>query len=311
MHSPLGEVSPRFSEITMEKKEVTRPDWMELLETILTKPGLLGDYYSAFHNYSVGNQIIAVLQLLERGVPIGPIASFNAWKKKGRSVMKGQKAIGLWMPITVNGKGKSKDDDDEPTPPGMPRRIFVMRNNWFSLAQTQPDPRAAEQGESSGAVEEQAEPEIQWDQSLALRNLSVTMEPFEKVNGNVQGYAYSSERRVAVSPIAAFPHKTLFHELAHCELHGDVVEGFVCEDDLTQAVKEVEAESVAFICCASLNLPGLDYSRGYVQHWLAHAGSRDVLKKSAGRIFSAADRILKAGFAQPEKVAAEPEAANA
>ena len=38
----------------------------------------------------------------------------------------------------------------------------------------------------------------------------------------------------------------------------------------------------------------------------------DVLKKSAGRIFSAADRILKAGFPQPEKATAkEKEAAEA
>ena len=73
-----------FLENTMEKKENARPDWMALLETILTKPGLLGDYYRAFHNYSVGNQLLAVLQLHERGVEVGPIASFNAWKKKIR-----------------------------------------------------------------------------------------------------------------------------------------------------------------------------------------------------------------------------------
>jgi hypothetical protein len=304
-----------FLENTMEKKENTRPDWMALLETILTKPGLLGDYYRAFHNYSVGNQLLAVLQLHERGVEVGPIASFNAWKKKGRSVMKGQKAIGLWMPITLTGKSKAKEEEGEVTVPGMPRRIFVMRNNWFALSQTQPDPRAAQDGDVSDVQvesDESEEPALEWSQSLALRNLGVTMEPFEQVNGNMQGYAYSSERRVAISPIAAFPAKTLFHELAHCELHGDVTDGFVCGDELSRAIKEVEAESVAYICCASLQLPGLEYSRGYIQHWLTGAGSRDVLKKSSGRIFSAADRILKAGFPQPEKATAkEKEAAEA
>ncbi len=301
----------------MEKKEIARPDWMALLEAILTKPGLLGDYYYAFHNYSVGNQLLAVMQLVERGVPVGPIASFNAWKQKGRSVMKGQKAIALWMPITLSGKSKAKDEEGEPSQPGMPRRIFVMRNNWFAMSQTQPVPTSLEDGgagEVSDPVEpnEPEEPQLQWSQSLALSNLGVTLEPFEKVNGNMQGYAYSSERRVAISPIAAFPAKTLFHELAHCELHGDVTDGFVCGDELSRAIKEVEAESVAYICCASLQLPGLEYSRGYIQHWLAGAGSRDVLKKSAGRIFSAADRILKAGFPQPEKATAkEKEAAEA
>lgn len=287
----------------MEKKEVTRPDWLMLLETILTQPGKLGDYYWAFHNYSLGNQALAVAQLCEREVEIGPIASFNAWKKKGRSVMKGQKAIGLWMPITLTGKASAEEKKATVVEDGMPRRIFVMRNNWFAYSQTQVDPRADEQAESQ--PEEETESPPAWNQTLALEKLGIVMTPFAHVDGNMQGYARPKSKVVAISPVAAHPLKTLLHELAHCVMHGEDEE-FYCGVDLEKAVKEVEAESVAFLCSAALSLPGLDESRGYVQHWLGHAGSRDVLKKSAGRIFSAADRILKAGFAQPEKVAAEP-----
>jgi len=57
-------------------------------------------------------------------------------------------------------------------------------------------------------------------------------------------------------------------------------------------VKEVQAESVAFILCSILGLPGLDESRGYIQHWLNGA---DVTEKTAQQIFTAADKILKAG----------------
>jgi len=57
-------------------------------------------------------------------------------------------------------------------------------------------------------------------------------------------------------------------------------------------IREVEAESVAYICCAHLGLPGLDEARGYVQNWLADAPITD---KSAQRIFGAAEKILKAG----------------
>ena len=63
----------------MAMKEVTRPDWMALLDSILDKPGILGDYYFAFHNYSIGNQAIAVCQMVDRGIEIGPIAPFNSW----------------------------------------------------------------------------------------------------------------------------------------------------------------------------------------------------------------------------------------
>jgi len=47
------------------------------------------------------------------------------------------------------------------------------------------------------------------------------------------------------------------------------------------------------ICCESLGLPGVEYSRGYVQHWLC---VDSIPEKSAVRIFQAADRILRAGI---------------
>jgi len=54
----------------------------------------------------------------------------------------------------------------------------------------------------------------------------------------------------------------------------------------------VEAESVALICCESLNLPGAADCRGYIQHWI-EGGT--IPELSAQKIFGAADAILKAG----------------
>ena len=57
-------------------------------------------------------------------------------------------------------------------------------------------------------------------------------------------------------------------------------------------LREVEAESVALICCESLGLPGAEYSRGYIQGWLVG----DVIpERSAQKIFHVADQILRAG----------------
>jgi hypothetical protein len=36
-----------------------------------------------------------------RGLPLSPIATFGLWKALGRSVRQGEKALSLWMPITV------------------------------------------------------------------------------------------------------------------------------------------------------------------------------------------------------------------
>src|SRR6516164_3552963 len=73
----------------------------QLLNEAITKPGVLMRAYSLFHQYSLGNQLLALIQANQRGIPLGPIASFNKWKELGRHVKRGEKAIELCMPITV------------------------------------------------------------------------------------------------------------------------------------------------------------------------------------------------------------------
>ena len=64
------------------------------------------------------------------------------------------------------------------------------------------------------------------------------------------------------------------------------------------SLREVEAESVALLCCESLGLEGADYCRGYIQNWFNRGTSFDadaISEKSAQKILKAADQILKAG----------------
>ena len=75
-----------------------------ILEAALTQPGVMNQAYRAFHNYSIGNQMLAALQVFGRGAPLAPIASFNAWRENGRFLKKGEKAISLLMPISVKGR---------------------------------------------------------------------------------------------------------------------------------------------------------------------------------------------------------------
>ena len=134
-------------------------------------------------------------------------------------------------------------------------------------------------------------PEIPaWSKERALAALGIQEVPFVETNGNVQGYA--RKREIAISPIAAMPHKTLFHELAHIELSHTVESDFSDSEITPRNLREVEAEAVAMLLCESLELQGSEYARGYIQHWL----NGDVIpEKSAMKIFGAADRILKAG----------------
>lgn len=78
---------------------------------------------------------------------------------------------------------------------------------------------------------------------------------------------YASGNRIAINPVAALPHKTRFHEMAH--VLGHTAEHALQDDERTpRSLREVEAESVAYILCSLLDLPGRDESRGYVQAWL-------------------------------------------
>src|SRR5215467_2579429 len=83
----------------------------KLLQEAVTKPGVLIRAYSLFHQYSLGNQILAYLQAIEQDIPLGPIASFNRWKELGRYVKKGEKAITLCMPVTCKRVIKEQQTD--------------------------------------------------------------------------------------------------------------------------------------------------------------------------------------------------------
>ena len=248
-----------------------------LLEQALTEPGIVSAAYGRFHRFSIGNQILAATQLLERDLPLSPIASFNRWKDLGRSVCKGQKAISLCMPITVKRRNPDPDGDSS-SDGGELFTLFKLAPRWFSLEQTEGD----------DYVEPIESP--QWDADVALNALDITLERFEIMDGNVQGYAV--KRRIAVNPLAEYPHKTRFHELAHVVL-GHTKDAD-CHDaaSIPRSIQEVEAEGVAFLLCSILELPGRDESRGYIQSWLEEG---QLPEMSAQRIFSASQKILDAG----------------
>src|SRR6476660_6923232 len=108
----------------------------QLLEEAVTKPGTLMKAYSVFWNYSLGNQILALIQANNRGIPLGPIASFNRWKELGRYVKRGEKAIELCMPVTSKRTIKERQPDGSETESEIVFKRFVFRRNWFMLAQT-------------------------------------------------------------------------------------------------------------------------------------------------------------------------------
>jgi antirestriction protein ArdC len=263
------------------------PKWSALLVEAVNKPGLIMEAYSAFHQYSIGNQLLALVQCHMRGIQPGPINTFPKWQALGRHVKRGERALTLCMPITRKRRDEQSDTSDEANEEAT-FSCFIHRARWFVASQTE--------GQELPAV-----PIPQWDAGQALVNLNIERVVFDSTDGNIQGFARG--RQIAINPVAQHPHKTLFHEAVHVLLHTD--EGSFTDSELTpRSLREVEAEAVALLCCESLGLDGATYCRGYIQNWISRGIGIDasaIPEKSAQRIFRAADQILRAGRTQPEQ----------
>src|SRR3984957_18610934 len=137
------------------------------------------------------------------------------------------------MPMPFKRTTHTDATNEEPVEP-QTRYAFRFRAYWFVLTQTE--------GE-----EPYVAPIPGFDLDTAVRTLHITRTSFDEINGNIQGFA--RQREIAINPLAALPHKTTFHEVAHVVLGHTTSEKLV-DDELTpRHLCEVEAESVALICC--------------------------------------------------------------
>src|SRR6267378_757440 len=212
--------------------------WGELLRDAVEKPGRLLEAYTAFHNYSFGNALLALEQCIRRNLQPGPLNTYRGWVEKKRRVRKGEKGITLCMPMPFKRTRQTDGIQDETTEP-QTHYALRFRAYWFVLAQTE--------GKDTYLA-----PTPGFDIDTALRALNITRTPFDEINGNIQGFARA--REIAVSPLAALPHTT--------------TEKLVDSERTAVHIREVEAESVALICCETLGLDGAEFCRGYIQHWL-------------------------------------------
>jgi hypothetical protein len=255
------------------------PRAQQLLETALRVEGNIGNVYSRFHDYSITNMLLFLMQGVRE-----PVASYSRWKALGRQVVRGAHAKDVIVPVLVQ----------EPAPEGEPtdeQRERVARLVGFKVVR-------AVFGLSDTEGPELPPRELPgWDQDLALKRLGIRRLPFEDTRGNVQGYSHGLE--VAINPVAVHPEKTLMHELGHIVL-GHTVEHALEDYRTHRGIKEFQAESVAYITMNELGMlddESATHSRGYIQHWLK---GEQPLDKAIQQVFRATEAILKAGRVDPQ-----------
>ena len=260
----------------METKEKFSVNYSNLLSEVLTKKGVVSQCFKTFHNYSVNNQFLLYWQLHCKGKQISPVNSYDRWQKLGRQVRAKEQGMFLWVPMTYNVQVK----EDDGTIKNVPMiKGFKFKKGAFSLDQT----------DSIKGEDKPLNFEIpNFDFNKVYDFYGIKLVPFEKLNGNIQGYANTKTRELAINPLAEEPEMTILHEVAHIALkHFEV--------DYGSDIKELEAEAVAYIIGSVLGLSetNLEHSRGYIQGWFK---GNEIPEKHAKNIMSKAQKILELGM---------------
>ena len=246
------------------------------------------DAARTFHSYSFGNTLLILSQMPDAS----RVAGFHTWRKLGRSVRKGEKALWILAPVTR----RLRDADDEtPEDEQAPRRVVSFRAvPVFDISSTD--------GEALPHVATRLtgdDPSRSYDQLRDIaRDLRYTVEE-EYLPGERNGDCDFAARRIRIEVRNDERQmvKSLAHEIAHALLH----DGFEGPRELA----ECEAESVAYIVCDGIGLDSGDYSFGYVAGWAGGGEeARNAIGASGGRIQQAAHHILDALEKAETKVAA-------
>ncbi len=230
---------------------------------------------SRFHRNSFNNALLIALQQPDAT----RVAGFNAWRRLGRNVRKGEKAIWILAPVTRKVETERTNDAGEPETVAHRSPVAFKPAAVFDISQTDGDelPEICTRLEGEDVMGA-------YSRLVAVAHtIGYTVE-HDELSGGVNGDCTFDLRRIRVEKRnqPAQQVKTLVHELAHATLH----EGF---DD--RSLAELEAESVAYIVCDALGIDSSDYSFGYVATW---SGGGD---EAIARIKSAGSRIQRTAAA--------------
>ena len=188
------------------------------------------DFIAKFHNYSPSNIFLIMLTKPDAT----HVAGFQAWKKMGRYVKKGEHGIPILAPMIHK---EDPDRDDSPKVLSGFRVVYV-----FDVSQTDGEPLPPVPDWKS--PEKNAELNEKLIRFAESKGITVT---FKELPGETQGVSKGGV--IEISPNAGT--KTLIHEIAHELLHQSKI---ISE---SRECKEIEAEAVAYSVASYLGISGL------------------------------------------------------
>lgn len=254
------------------------------------------------HDYSFNNKLLIMMAQNKRGWPFSPlVGGAKKWSQKfNRKLKQGEFTKPIWIlaPILIN----LTDENGQVVcrPDGTPQQIPVRFRGVkvYDHHQTEGDP--IPEPDTTGMMA-QLEGDVSADVMEGMvtvarhRNVEVQRVPSEDLGSALgrcwfanQGRASKIEISSELNEITAV--SVMAHELGHAILHN---RDEYHEHD-SSSIKELEAESVAYLVCSYY---GVDLGNRSFRYIVSHnTASDDVvadLLKSGDRIFRAYEEIIK------------------
>ena len=223
-----------------------------------------------FSKYSLNN-----LFLIARQRPDARrVAGYQAWRKLGRHVRKGEKGIAIIAPLV---RRKSEEKSEQTSDQHIIAGFKIA--HIFSEEQTEGEPLAelgTVTGNPSGYFE-------RLTKYIAEQNIA--LEYSEEI-APAKGTALPGRITLLPGQVPAEMFSTCVHELAHCCLHQTARRA-----ETTKRIRETEAEAVAYVVCNAIGLDTGTTSQDYVN---LYGGDAKLLLESLEFIQQTSSRILTA-----------------
>lgn len=248
---------------------------------------------SQFHHYSPRN----IQLILAQNPEATHVASFKKWKDDfERSVNKGEKALRVLAPMTVKVKDpKTKevlldDNGNERT------RTYFKMVPVFDVSQTTGKELPKPVYDLEGTYEDYGN---LYKSAKAVSEANGVPIQFKENLGGAQGLYSRQDNAITILKGMSEQQtlKTIFHEMAHSELHN--VEKLL-ETPLKRSTRELQAESVAFVVASHYGLDTSDYTFGYLASWSQDKvglsdleGQIKIVQKEADSLISRIDETLE------------------
>ena len=270
-------------------------------------------FAAKFHQYSMNNQLLIWRQRPDATA----VAGYRAWQALGRQVRRGETGIRVLAPVTRRTPKLTADGQPVLGPDGKPQLGIAIVNvkpvSVFDVSQTDGDPLPTHP--YTPELLRGAAPSGAWDKlQQFVENLGYRVTRGDCHGANGFTHFTNREIRVRADVDDAQAFRTLVHETAHALLHDPAHAGNEAKIDEHVApcrgVREVEAESVAFVVTTRHGLDPGQYSFSYVASWAAMAATPQstvdqIVRQTGERVVKTAGRILDTTLCSHENPAVD------